>query len=143
MVAYVEQYLGLADDARLALNGSSEIDLGPKYGRVQFVEQNDMEIKFFSKGRHVTLPIRKFEGLPGVRFRVTRDYLDRAKNPANDLILGSYNFLLKVDANGVVDADKSLREAERRFRKAIASGDPASVEQGTAMMKTLQAGLRK
>jgi hypothetical protein len=143
MVAYVRQYLTLADDARLALNGSSELDLGPKYGRVQFIEQNDTDISFFSQGRRETLPIRKFNSLPGVRFRVTRDYLDRAKNPANDLILGSYNFLLKVDANGVVDAAKSLREAERRFRTAIASGEPTSAEQATVMMKTLQADLRK
>lgn len=143
MVAYVQQYSKLADDARLALNASSEIDLGPKYGKVQFIEQDDKQIKFFAKGRHETLPLHKFDALTEARFRMTRDYLDRARNPANDLILGSYNFLRKVAADGKVDATTSLGEAERRFRKAIEGGDPMSSEQGTFMLKALQADLRK
>lgn len=143
MVAYVKQYPRLADDARLALNGSSEIDLGPKYGKVQFIEQDDKQIKFFAKGRHETLPLQKFDALTEARFRMTADYLDRARNPANDLILGSYNFLRKVAADGKVDATASLGEAERRFRKAIESGDPMSAEQGAFMLKALQADLRK
>lgn len=139
IVEYSRQYPGLADQAVKALNGSSEVDLGRPFGKAQFVDQNANEITFFAKGQHETFSIEKFNSLKGVRFRVTRDFLDNAENPANDLILGACHFLMKVNDKGEnADESDGVREAERRIGKAIASCDPTSAEQGTAMMKAMK-----
>lgn len=140
LIAYSRQYPGLADQAVKALNGSSEVDLGRPYGKAQFVDQNATEITFFAKGRHETFSIHKFNSLKGVRFRVTRNFLDNAKNPANDLILGACHFLMMVNDEGEqAPGSDGVREAERRIGKAIASSHPASVEQGTVMLKAMKA----
>lgn len=140
LVAYARQYSGLADKARTSLNGSSEIDLGAPYGTAQFVEQNANEITFFANGKHQTFSIREFNGLAGVRFRATRDFLDNAANPANDLILAACHFLMKVDDRGEHAANADfVREAERRIEKAITSGNPEFAEQGKMMMQAIKA----
>ena len=140
IVEYAGQYTQLADQARQALNGSNEVDLGRPYGKAQFVEQDANQITFFAKGKHERFAIEKFNSLKGVRFRVTRDFLDNAENPANDLILGACHFLMKVSDKGEQGAGSDgTREAEQRFGKAIASGDSVSVEQGTLMINAMKA----
>jgi hypothetical protein len=140
IVEYAGQYTQLADQARQALNGSNEVDLGRPYGKAQFVEQDANQITFFAKGKHERFTIEKFNSLMGVRFRVTRDFLDNAENPANDLILGACHFLMKVSDKGEQGAGSDgTREAERRFGKAIVSGDSVSVEQGTLMINAMKA----
>lgn len=138
MIDYVRQYSDQADRARLALNGSSEVDLGRPWGNAQFVEQDADCITFFMNGKHERFTVKKFNGLEGVRFRLTRDYLDRGSNPTNDLILGSYQFLMHVDETGSVDPRGARDAAQRRFRKAITSRDRVSLEHGTVMLKALQ-----
>ncbi|MFM8771748.1 MAG: hypothetical protein ACKOE4_06975 [Candidatus Kapaibacterium sp.] len=138
MIAYARQYSDHADQARLALNGSSEVDLGEPWGKAQFVEQNDASIIFFAGGRHERFTVERFNGLKGVRFRLTRDYLDRANIPANDLILGAHQFLMNVNEEGDIDAPGARDAAQRRFRKAFTSRDRVSIENGTLMMKALE-----
>lgn len=140
IIEYARQYTQLAEQARRALNGSNEVDLGYPYGKAQFVEQDMNQITFFAKGKHERFPIAKFNSLKGVRFRVTRDFLDNAENSANDLILGACHFLMKVGDTGEQSAGSDgTREAERRFSKAIASGDSVSVEQGKLMITAMKA----
>lgn len=136
-LAYFEQYPGLADKARLALNGNSEVDLGPQLGRAQFVEQDSDSITFFARGKHERMTLEQFNELEGVRFRVTRDYLDRAASPVNDLILGASHFLLQIDDDGKADVTKARDAAQRRFQSAIRSMNRNFADEGTAMMKTL------
>jgi len=137
MIDYVEQYTGLADAAQLALNGSSEVDLGGKWGKAQFVQQDAESITFFAKGKHERFTQAQFEGIKGVRFRVTRDFLDRAANPTNDLIIGSYQFLMRVNESGILNVPGSRDAAGRRLRKAIESGDAESAESASLMIKVL------
>lgn len=137
LISYAEQYPTLADEARGALNGSSEVDLGMPYGKAQFVEQNADEITFFAKGRHKSFSVKEFNSRKGVRFRVFRNYLDNAGLPANHLIIGAYQFLLRVNEQGEQDAAGGLPEAKSRIRKAITGGDADTVEQGTLMMKAI------
>jgi hypothetical protein len=144
MVEYARQYPDLADTARLALNGSDEIDLGQRYGKGQFVQQDAKEIVFFMKGAHKPLSTHEFNGLPGVRFRVARDFLERRQDlPANDLILGSYQYLLRLNRAGLEDLDGSQHEAETRFRRAANAGDPTVAEHARLMLTLLNANLRK
>lgn len=138
LISYAEQYSTLADQARGALNGSSEVDLGPPYGKAQFVEQTADEITFFAKGKHKSFSINKFNTLKGVRFRVFRTYLDNAQIPANDLIIGAYQFLLRVNERGEQDANGGVPEAKSRLRKAITSGHSETIEHGTLMMKSIE-----
>lgn len=137
MTEYVEQYSGLADAAQQALNGSSEVDLGGRWGKAQFVEQDADSITFFVSGQHKRFTQVEFKGIKGVRFRLTRDYLDRAANPANDLILGAYEVLMRVNESGLLNKPGSLDAAQRRFRKAIELGDSEVVESGSVMIKAL------
>lgn len=144
MVEYARQYSDLADKARLALNGSDEIDLGTRHGKGQFVEQDAERIVFFKNGAHEPLSIKEFNGLPGVRFRVTRDFLERRQDlPANSLILGSYQYLLQLDRDGLEDHAASRSEAETRFGSAADAEDPAVADHARLMLALLKANLRK
>jgi len=137
LISYAEQYSGLADQARLALNGNSEVDLGPPYGKAQFVEQTAEKITFFAKGKHKSFSINEFSSRKGVRFRLFRTYLDNAQIPANDLIIGAYQFLLRINERGEQDANGGVPEAKSRIRKAITSGNSETIEHGTLMMKAI------
>lgn len=143
MLEYVGQYEKLADQARLRLNGSNEVDLGQPHGKAQFVEQDAQRIMFFLRGRHLKFTIQEFNALAGVRFRVARDFLDRAPNrPANDLILGACHYLHQWNGDGNSSLEASLREAENRFKRAARSSDPLVREHGHLFMQLLEAGLR-
>lgn len=138
LISYAEQYSDLADEARLALNGNNAVDLGSPYGQAQFVEQTSEKITFFAKGKHKSFSIKEFDTRKGVRFRVFRNYLDNATLPANDLIIGAYQFLLRINERGEQDANGGVPEAKSRIRKAITGGDPETIEHGTLMMKAIE-----
>lgn len=143
MIDYFESYPALADEARIKLNGNSEVDLGKPWGKAQFVEQGPDTITFFVQGKHKRFTLQQFNELAGVRFRVTRDYLDRAASPTNHLILGASLFLMNIDENGHSTTRDACDAARRRFQKAITSNDRVSREDGTVMMKALALDKRK
>jgi hypothetical protein len=138
LISYAEQYSSLADEARLALNGNNAVDLGSPYEQAQFVEQTSEKITFFANGKHKSFSIKEFNTRKGVRFRVFRNYLDNAEIPANDLIIGAYQFLLRVNERGEQDANGGVPEAKSRIGKAITGGDPETIEHGTLMMKAIE-----
>lgn len=140
IIQYSRQYTHLADQARQAINGSQELNVGPPYGTAQFVEQDANGITLFIRGKHERFTIPQFNGLKGVRFRITRDYLDNAHAPANDLILGACHFLMRVDDTGEQSTGSDgIREAQRRFDNAMTSGDAACVEQAMRMRSAIRA----
>ncbi|NQW47795.1 MAG: hypothetical protein HQ464_08515 [Planctomycetes bacterium] len=138
-IGYVRQYSPLADQAMAALNQNSVVDLGPKHGKGAFITRNDADgsIKFQVKGRGKWFTIDELASISGLRFRVTRDFLDNAVNPANDLILGSYQLVSKLDGDGDVDPKGAIEAARKRWRKAAESGDEQSVEQAGLLQKLL------
>jgi hypothetical protein len=137
-IGYVRQYSPLADEALAALNENNVVDLGPKHGRAAFISRgDDGSITFQVKGRSKKFASNELEKIPGFRFRVTRDFLDNATNPANDLILGSYHLVSKLDGDGDVDSKGAIEAARKRWRKAAESGDEQSVEQAGLLQKLL------
>jgi hypothetical protein len=138
-IGYVQQYSPLADEAMAALNANNVVDLGPKHGKGAFISRNDADgsIKFQVKGRGKWFTIDELSSISGLRFRVTRDFLDNATNPANDLILGSYHLVSKLDGDGDVDPKGAIEAARKRWRKAAESGDEQSVEQAGLLQKLL------
>lgn len=136
VVAYQRQYTDLAKEAIKALNGNSTVWL-PRYGESAFIEQNDESITFRVKGQNRKFPINELNGMPGVRFRITEAFLDNAANPANDLILGAWHYVMGQTSNGKKDDEGSKAAARHRWQKAVANGDNDINEQGTLMMKLL------
>jgi hypothetical protein len=137
-IAYVRQYSPLADEAMAALNENNVVDLGPKHGKGAFISRgDDGSITFQVKGRSKKFASNELEKIPGFRFRVTRDFLDNATNPANDLILGSYHLVSKLDGDGDVDPKGAIEAARKRWRKAAESGDEQSDEQAGLLQKLL------
>ena len=137
-IGYVRQYSPLADEAMAALNENNVVDLGPKHGRAAFISRgDDGSITFQVKGRSKKFASNELEKIPGFRFRVTRDFLDNATNPANDLILGSYHLVSKLDGDGGVDPKGAIEAAHKRWTKAAESGDEQSVEQAGLLQKIL------
>ena len=137
-IGYVRQYSPLADEAMAALNENNVVDLGPKHGKAAFISRgDDGSITFQVKGRPKKCASNELDRIAGFRFRVTRDFLDNAVNPANDLILGSYHLVRKLDGNGDVDPKGAIQAARERWRKAAASGDNKSVEQAGLLQKLL------
>ncbi len=137
-IAYIRQYSSLADKAMAALNENNVVDLGQKHGRAAFISRgDDGSITFQVKGRPKKFASDDLEKIPGFRFRVTRDFLDNAINPANDLILGSYHLVSKLDGDGDVDPKRAIDAARERWRKAAESGDEQIVEQAGLLLKLL------
>ena len=138
-VAYLRQYSTLADDAMAALNESCVVDLGPKHGQAAFLERDatDGAIKFQVKGRPRKFTAEELDKIPGLRFRVTKDFLDNAENPANDLILGGYHFVMRVDDKGNPDRRRALDAARSRWDKAAKASDRQSREQAVLLLKLL------
>jgi hypothetical protein len=143
-VAYLRQYSKFADEAMAAINENNVVDLGPKHGQAAFIDRNvvDGSIKFQVKGRPKWFTIEELSAISGLRFRVTRDFLDNGNEPANDLILGAYHFMKRVDGEGNVDrkgaVDAARDAARRRWEKAAASGSEEIVEQAQLLQKLLQ-----
>ena len=138
-VGYLRQYSTLADEALAALNENCIVDLGPKHGQAAFLSRDATKggITFQVKGRPKKFSAEELRKIPGLRFRVTRDFLDNAKNPANDLILGAYHFVARVDAEGNPDRRRSLDAARSRWEKAAKSSDEPSRDQAALLITLL------
>jgi len=137
LVAYQRQYSDLADKALDALNGNNVVFLGKKYGNVAFIERNDDSIKFRVQGRNKAFTVKELNGTPGVRFGITKQFLDNAQNPANNLILGAWHFITQQTSDGLVDTDGSRRAARDYWQKAVLFGNPDIGEHATQMITLL------
>ena len=136
VIAYQRQYSELADEALKSLDGSSNVFL-PGHGEVAFIEQDAESVTFRVNGRNKRFTINKLNGMPGVRFRIAEKYLDNAANPANDLILGTWHYVMGQTSDGKKDAEGSKAAARHRWQKAVAHGGQNIDEHGTLMMKLL------
>lgn len=136
VVAYQRQYTDLATEALKALDGNSTV-LFPRYGECTFIEQDDDSVTFRVKGNNKRFSINELNGMPGVRFWITENFLDNAANPANDLILGAWHCVMGQTSDGKKDDEGSKAAARHRWQKAVANGDQDIQEHGTLMMKLL------
>lgn len=136
VVAYQRQYTDLATEALESLDGNSTVLL-PHYGECPFIEQDDDTVTFRVKGHNKKFTIDELNGMPGVRFRITEKYLDNAANPANNLILGAWHYVMGQTSDGKKDDQGSKGAARHHWQKAVANGDADINEQGTLMMKLL------
>ena len=138
VIAYLQQYPKLADDALNSLNpNDTEIDLGGKDGKAAFVEREADVFTLRVNGRNKKFSVQEINGLPGARFRITQAFLDRNGSPANDLILGSRIFVSQQDARGRIAPQKSCDLAEEHWRKAAMSNDATCVEHANLMLNVL------
>ena len=137
LVAYQRQYSDLADEALDALNGNNVVFLGTKYGDVAFIERNGNSITFRVPGRNKAFTVKELNGTPGVRFGITKQFLDNAQNPANNLILGAWHFITQQTSDGLVDTDGSRRAARDCWQKAVLFGNPDIGEHATQMITLL------
>jgi hypothetical protein len=131
--AYVRQYTGLADDARQALNGNNVVNLGAKWGQGAFVEQDADSVTFRVRGKNKRFTVAELDAIPGARFRITAAFLDNAAIPANDLILGAYQFVRQLDDEGIVVRRGAV--APSRWLKATNSQDQTTAEQARLLLK--------
>ena len=137
LVAYQRQYSDLADKALDALNGNNVVFLGKKYGDVAFIERNGDSITFRVPGRNKAFTVKELNGTPGVRFGITKQFLDNAQNPANNLILGAWHFITQQTSDGLVDTDGSRRAARDYWQKAVLLGNPEIGKHATQMITLL------
>ena len=137
LVAYQRQYSDLADEALDALNGNNVVFLGTKYGDVAFIERNGNSITFRVPGRNKAFTVKELNGTPGVRFGITKQFLDNAQNPANNLILGAWHFITQQTSDGLVDTDGSRRAARDYWQKAVLLGNPEIGKHATQMITLL------
>lgn len=138
VVAYLQQYPKLADDALGSLNANdTEIDLGGRNGKAAFVERDGDILTLRVNGRNKKFSVQEINGMPGARFRITQAFLDRNGSPANNLILGSRLFVSQQDTRGRVDPQQSRNLAEKQWRIAATSNDPTCVEHASLMLNVL------
>lgn len=134
LIGYAKQYPQLAESAENALNGNCEVDLGSKYGRAWFIEKDDESVTFRTKGQNKRFSRKELQGIPGVRFRITQQFLGNADNNANDLILGAFQFLRHVDANGN-DLPAGIDSTPSHWKKAIESQEEEFREHAKLLIK--------
>jgi len=134
LIGYAKQYPKLATDAENALNGNCEVDLGSKYGKALFIEKDDQSVTFRTKGQNKRFSRKELQGIPGVRFRITQQFLGNADNNANDLILGAFQFLRHVDANGN-DLPAGIDSTPSHWKKATESQVKESREHAKLLIK--------
>ena len=134
LIGYAKQYPQLAESAENALNGNCEVDLGSKYGKALFIEKDDQSVTFRTKGQNKRFSRKELQGIPGVRFRITQQFLANANNPANDLILGAFQFLRHVDANGN-DLPAGIVSTPSHWKKAIESQEEEFREHAELLIK--------
>ena len=134
LIGYAKQYPQLAESAENALNGNCEVDLGSKYGRAWFIEKDDESVTFRTKGQNKRFSRKELQGIPGVRFRITQQFLANANNPANDLILGAFQFLRHVDANGN-DLPAGIVSTPSHWKKATESQEEEFREHAKLLIK--------
>jgi hypothetical protein len=123
----------LADDARQALNGNNVVNLGAKWGQGAFVEQDADSVTFRVRGKNKRFTVAELDAIPGARFRITAAFLDNAAIPANDLILGAYQFVRQLDDEGIVVRRGAV--APSRWLKATNSQDQTTAEQARLLLK--------
>ena len=127
LAGYAQQYTRLADEALAQLNNNNdEIELGPRYGRAAFIERNDDVYTLRCRGSNKKFTIQQLNGMNGVRFRITRQFLDNADLPANNLILAAVHHLKSIDETGNynhANADTCLDAAVARCQKAASRSD--------------------
>lgn len=130
LAAYAKQYTDLADEALSRLNSANtDVYLGPKYGRGAFVERDGDVVSFRCKGGKQSFTLQQLNSMDGVRFRITRQYLDNADNPANHLILAGMHYLKCIDEKGsfnAADPAACLDAAMTRCSKAVDANAEAS-----------------
>jgi hypothetical protein len=132
---YVRQYTKLADEALASLDGSSIVDLGPDKGECLFIEKGDDWVKFRVNFKNERFTMQELSNLPGVRFRITRQFLDNnAHNPGNNLILGAYQYIHGLDSNGVVQR-KSVNPIPDCWGKAARSSNVITREQAAMLLE--------
>ena len=134
LIGYAKQYPKLATGAENALNENCEVDLGRKYGRAWFIEKDDESVTFRTKGQNKRFSRKELQGIPGVRFRITQQFLANANNPANDLILGAFQFLRHVDANGN-DLPAGIVSTPSHWKKATESQEEEFREHAKLLIK--------
>jgi len=139
--AYVRQYTGLAEDARKSLNGNNVVDLGSKWGTGAFIEQDEKSVTFRVRGKNKRFTFAELDAIPGARFRIAAAFLDNAAIPVNDLILGAYQFVRQLDAEGIVV--RRGDEIPSRWLKASASEDQATAEQARLLLRLAELKLHE
>jgi hypothetical protein len=141
LALYLEQYPQLADEAVDRMNGAVEVYLGRRHGVGAFVERDGEELVFMAKGRHVRLTIREFNAIDGARFRVTKQYLQNGKKPANDLILGAMHYPKQLKPDGTFDQTGrlSLQAARDRWEAAALSNDDQVAGHARSLLWLLEA----
>lgn len=140
-VAYVRQYTGLAEDARKSLNGNDVVDLGPKWGTGAFIEQDEKSVTFRVRGKNKRFTLAELDAIPGARFRITAAFLDNAAIAVNDLILGAYQFVRQLDAEGIVV--RRGNEIPSRWLKASVSQDQTTAEQARLLLRLAELKLHE
>ena len=110
------------------------MDLGSKYGKALFIEKDDQSVTFRTKGQNKRFSRKELQGIPGVRFRITQQFLANANNPANDLILGAFQFLRHVDANGN-DLPAGIVSTPSHWKKARESQEEEFREHAELLIK--------
>jgi len=134
LIGYAKQYPQLAESAENALNGNCEVDLGSKYGKALFIEKDDQSVTFRTKGQNKRFSRKELQGIPGVHFRITQQFLANANNPANDLILGAFQFLRHVDENGN-DLPAGIDSTPSHWKKATKSQEEEFREHAELLIK--------
>lgn len=142
LAAYAQQYTKLADEALERLNG--DVDLGSKYGIAAFIERNGDTYTFRCRGANRKFTSRQLGAMNGVRFRITRQFLDNAENPANDLILAAVHYLKSIDTSGnqnLANPAASLDAAVTRCTNATRGADGLAEHAGhvLALFRWLEA----
>jgi hypothetical protein len=128
LAAYAEKYPALADEAIERISGDN-VDLGPKYGRAAFIERMGDTYKFHRQGGKLELTIAALNGTDGVRFCITRQFLDNADLTANHLILAAIHYLKNLDETGCCNVkapEKCLAAAVARCSRATGRNDEAA-----------------
>jgi hypothetical protein len=139
---YVREYTRLADEARKALNGNNVVNLGKGKGECAFIEKGDDWVMFRVNGENKRFTIQELNNLSGVRFRITRQFLDNASNPGNDLILGSYQYVNGLDPDGV-PLRPGVNPIPERWVKATHSPDATTREQAGMLLELPRLELHK
>jgi len=139
---YVREYTRLADEARKALNGSNVVDLGPGKGECAFIEQGDGWVTFRVNGKNTRFTDQELSNIPGLRFRITRQFLDNASNPGNDLILGAYQYIHCLDPDGK-PLGARLNPIPDRWVKATHCPDAITREHAAQMLELPRLELHK
>ena len=135
LIGYAKQYSQLATSAENALNENCEVDLGSKYGKAWFIEKDDQSVTFRTNGQNKRFSRKELQCIPGVRFRITQQFLaNAADNYANDLILGAFQFLRHVDENGS-DLPAGIDSTPSHWKKATESQVEESREHAKLLIK--------